>query len=197
MGFRCSWIAVKNAEVNAIPARRKWSAAQTLDEAPEDVGTYTFRIGEWSVLFADGSDSFLKLEAADATEAREFAEEVVFFTCSDTVMNAMLEHWSKERHLSVFYDGMNGVSRPQVDGELSESERALLQELLDEQSEDSECDHLYEFCAELGQRLVGFRHGYDIDGQDWAELMPLEEDPLSVPITKGWRARLGRLLDRD
>lgn len=171
MGFRVSWIAragTSTAELLDVSGRHLTGERH---EFP-DVGFYLLEVsagtgGVWVVLIADGSENFGELDATLAQSLSDNGHETLYFWCSDTVMATDLICFKNgDLAWSIQYDCESRTQQPTVNGAVPAITHELLKDLRLKQIDDSEVDYLYDLTAELGRRLVGFRHDTDLETDD-------------------------------
>jgi hypothetical protein len=138
-----------------------------------DVGFYLLELAKgepnaWVVLIADGSDYFMELDESLAQTLSNGGSETLYFVCSDTGMVTELKCirdggivWSIE------YDCEDEAKRPAITGnDVPAIVTEVLESLRSQQQKDADADYIYDLTAEVGRRLVGFRHDTDLDADD-------------------------------
>ncbi len=120
----------------------------------------------WVLLIADGSENYAELGPSEAQALSHGGNQTLFFWCSDTVMATELLCF-KNRALvwAVRYDCEDEKMRPEFEGAVPPIAHEILASLrADEQGDmQGDVDYVYDITAELGHRLVGFRHDKDIE----------------------------------
>lgn len=171
MGFRVSWIARSGSSTAELlhVARRNLTGER--HDFP-DVGWYLLELpstdqSPWVLLIADGSENFADLDVSHAQSLSESGNETLHFWCSDTVMATDLfcfkngtEAWS------IQYDCGDKTKQPAIEGDVPQIAHEILEGLQTKQRADDGADYIYDLTAELGCRLVGFRHDTDLDTDD-------------------------------
>lgn len=91
----------------------------------------------------------------------------MYFWCSDTVMATELSCFRDGAIVwSIQYSCADASKRPAIKGEVPEITSEILEGLLAKQRADDGADYIYDLTAELGRRLVGFRHDMDSETDD-------------------------------
>ena len=65
---------------------------------------------------------------------------------------------------TIEYDCSDEQKLPAMSGEIPKAAHAILESLREKQRADDGADYIYELTAELGHKLVGFRHDTDVEG---------------------------------
>jgi hypothetical protein len=136
-----------------------------------DVGWYLLNLtrqgdAPWVLLIADGSENYADLDASLAQDLSNDGNETLYFWCSDTVMTTELMCFKDGAMVwAVRYDCDGTSKRPEIQGEVPAVAHEILAALRAEQQADTEggVDFLYDMTAELGRRLIGFRHDVDLE----------------------------------
>ena len=171
MGYRVSWIARSGSSINEMLTLSQRSLTDERHDFP-DVGFYLLELSSatensWVVLIADGSENFSKLDASHAKSLSEDDNEILYFWCSDTVMATELSCFRDGKRIwSIIYDCDDKSKRPEMLGEVPTITHEVMKELQIKQEVDNDADYIYDLTAELGRRLIGFRHDVDIETDD-------------------------------
>jgi len=192
MGYRVSWIARCGASTRELLDVSKRSITGERHEFP-DVGWYLLELPStvdtpWAVLIADGSDNYADLDASNAQALSNGGNETLYFWCSDTVMATELMCFKDGSLLwAVRYDCEDKKKRPELQGEIPVIAHEILNSLRAEQQADPEggVDYIYDLTAELGRRLIGFRHDKDLETVDPEPFQVLGGSP--VPRRAWWQ----------
>jgi len=129
----------------------------------------------WVVLIADGSDNYTVLDDAQAQSLSTDGNETLCFWCSDTVMATELKCFKNGSVVwSIEYDCEDETKRPSLLGDPPSVANEILSDLRTRQETDDGADYLYDLTAELGRRLVGFRHDIDAETDDPEPFQVLE-----------------------
>ena len=161
MGYRARWLAVKNVELPA--ALRTVGLRQESEEHGEvdDPGHYALKLPDaWLVVIGDGWDAMETVQPAHAF-ALSIGTEALHFYCDDTPMCASLRMYRDGMELwSLEHDCSNGPGAPVVSGAPPAIVAEVIARLRKKQDEsgDSDVDHLYDAAPEIALALVGFRH---------------------------------------
>lgn len=172
MGYSLSWIAragTSTEELLGISDRSP--TGERLYDLREN-GFYLVEIptpDPWIILLALGGEFLDNLDPEQARLLSEDGGKTLFFYCVDAVMSTELTCFENgARVWSVTYRGEDESSRPTMVGEVPSVCQEILEELETEQRTRSsdevlkqrriEIDFIYDLPAELGLRLVGFRH---------------------------------------
>lgn len=180
MGFRVSWVARSGASTGELLCVAGRGLTGERHEFP-DVGWYLLELpgGDrppWVLLIADGTENYLELGTGHAQALSTGGNETLYFTCSDTVMATELfcfkdgkENWS------VRYDCADKAKQPAMSGDVPEIASEILRDLQIKQQADGGADYIYDVTAEVGRRLVGFRHDLEPETDDPAPFQVLGE----------------------
>lgn len=169
MGFRASWVAAKNVDLEAALAVVGLREEERLDEEVCDPGQYAVQMPDgWLVVIGDGSEF---MDTVKPRHARELSRgtEALHFTCNDTTMCATLSAWKDGREVwGLEYVGVDGIATPSVSGTPPEIVGEVLARCASRQAEagSNGPDYQYEAAAELGLALVGFRHDQTLFNAD-------------------------------
>jgi hypothetical protein len=191
MGFRVSWIARPGTStVELLDLSHREPTGERHDFP--DVGWYLLELStaqenQWVVLIADGSDSYMKLDARDAQRLSKDGSEALYFTCSDTVMATDLVHFKNGvEGWSVRYSCEDNSRRPALHGDVPQIAYSILEDLQSQQQPDDGADYIYDMTAELGRKLVGFRHDSDLDTDDPEPFQVLRKAAKPAPRSRSW-----------
>jgi hypothetical protein len=171
MGFRVSWIGREGTSTGELLEASRRSLTGERDEFP-DVGFYLLELPDrdptaWVVLIADGSDNYAELDDALAQSLSAGGHETLYFWCSDTVMVTELICFKNGTIAwSIHYNCEDERQRPAITGAAPAIVHEILASLQSQQQKDDGADYLYELTAEVGRRLVGFRHDMDPETDD-------------------------------
>ena len=196
MGFRVAWIARAGESLQELLSVSDRTLTGECHDFPER-GWYLLEIRRadrqsWVVLIADGSDNFCDLSESQAQTLSENSNETIFFCCTDTAMATRLTLFKNgSLSWSIDYECSNKQRLPVMKGVVPEVTHEILKDLrAKQQVEDLQpnsnfaCDHIYDLTAELGWRLVGFRHDTDLEVGDPRPFQLLGE---SKPMKPWWR----------
>jgi hypothetical protein len=116
----------------------------------------------WYLVLGDGWDYRDLVEEQHAAALSRAGGDTLYFCTDDGSMCTRLACYESGKAVwSITYDGADGVSEPQVEG-VPPGLAELLAELQERQrragGSAAEVDHLYELTAEVGRRLLDFRH---------------------------------------
>ncbi|MDB5342751.1 MAG: uncharacterized protein JWP89_1128 [Schlesneria sp.] len=171
MGYRVSWIARTGTSMDELLRASRRKRTGECHEFP-DVGFYLLELPKgdleaWVVLIADGSDYFMDLDESLAQSLSEGGNETMYFVCSDTVMVTDLKCFRDgEIVWSIEYDCEDETKRPAITGDAPAIVNEVLKGLRSQQENDADTDYIYDLTAEVGCRLVGFRHDTDFETDD-------------------------------
>jgi hypothetical protein len=173
MGYRVSWIARRGASTNELLAVSKRSTTGERHEFP-DVGWYLLELpstvdSPWALIIADGSENYSSLNSSQAQSLSNGENEMLYFWCSDTVMATELMSFQGGSLIwAIRYDCEDEKKRPELEGKIPAIAYEILDSLRAEQQADAEggADYIYDLTAELGRRLIGFRHDMDLKTDD-------------------------------
>ena len=171
MGFRVSWIARAGTSTDELlqVSRRRLTGER--HEFP-DVGFYLLELPDkdphaWVVLIADGSDNYAELDDSLAQTLSLGGNETLYFWCSDTVMVTELVCFKNGTiSWSIEYNCEVETQRPAMTGDVPSIVHEILANLRSQQQQDDGADYIYDLTAEVGRRLVGFRHDMDPETDD-------------------------------
>ena len=171
MGYRVSWLARSGVSVQELldAFGRQLTGIRV---AFPDVGWYLLELNSphgipWVVLIANGTDNFAELNDSDARRVSRDGQDVLYFSCSDTVMATQFVCFkSGSETWAVDYDSSDNKKQPSITGNPPSIVYELLSELRAKQQTDNVADHIYDLTAELGRTLVGFRHDTDLELDD-------------------------------
>lgn len=163
MGFRVSWIAREGISTSEL---LEAGNCELTDEVHEftDVGFYLLELPKAKVLrvvlIADGSENYSDLDEQLAKALSKGSTEILYFWCSDTVMCSELICYNAEKiEWAIRYNGYDGGELPLIEGKPPALVNEILSALKAEQIENSnDADYIYELTAEVGRKLVGYRH---------------------------------------
>lgn len=166
MGFRVSWIARSGTSTRELLELSGRTVSTERHEFP-DVGWYLLELPAWVVLIADGTENYSGLNGGHAQALSKGNCETIFFWCSDTVMATDLACFRDGAEVwSIQYDCGDQLKRPAMNGDVPKIAHEILADLRMKQVADDGADYVYDLTAELGRRLVGFRHDTDLEGYD-------------------------------
>jgi hypothetical protein len=166
MGFRVSWIARSGTSTKELLEASGRSLTGERHEFP-DVGFYLLELpkpvgGSWAVLIADGSDNFAELDESQAQSLSKGGNETLYFWCSDTVMVTELKCFIDGAVVwSIEYNCEDTARLPAIRSDVPAVANEILVDLRAKQRADDGADFIYDLTAEVGRRLVGFRHDMD------------------------------------
>lgn len=179
MGFRVSWIARAGTSTEELLKATDRRPTGERHEFP-DVGWYLLELpsagqSPWTLLIADGSDNYGGLDPAQAQSLSAGGNETLYFWCSDTVMATVLVCFRNGSEVwSIDYDCGNKNKRPALNGAVPQMAHEILAQLQKKQQADDGADYIYDLTAELGRKLVGFRHDMELKTGDPEPFQVLE-----------------------
>lgn len=165
MGFRVSWLAHAAISPNLL--------LQLIDSEPKgerhdfpDVGWYLLEMPDpaWTILIADGTDNFAKLNERIAQGFSCGGNETLFFWCSDTTMTSQLMCFRNgTKAWSIDFDCEDTTQALRLSGDLPDVVRETLSEMKGLESDEEDGAEGYDLPADVGRKLTGFRHDMDVD----------------------------------
>jgi hypothetical protein len=158
MGYRSSWIAVQSDDLDGFLAKLGWARTATSWDEHIDPAMVGFRLGKWSILFADGRENRLEIEAEQAQRVST-GTIAVFLTQTDgDMVNEVRCFNDGQQAWAVIHDAKPAIviGKPPHADEI----RARRQSQQDEQEPNDPwpVDYLYEVAIEVALRFVGFHH---------------------------------------
>ena len=158
-----------------------------LNEEVYDTGLYAVTVDGWLVVMGDGWDFMDLIERDQAIRLSE-GGEVIFLYTDDTPMSAELTSFAGGKEAwSITYDGSNGIGTLGLAGQLTDAMQAVIADARKEQDAaggaDAEVDHLYGGVAELGHKLVGFRHDETLSAGKHLPILQLQADAKGLELT--------------
>jgi hypothetical protein len=157
MGFRASWIAAEGMSEDALLRHLRWKRTGRTEDEHHDPGMVVLRRQGWTILFGDGSEHFMEIEAADAA-ACSASHRILFLSLSDTVMQSELRCFERGIEVWSVVKEAGAPRRPEVTGSAPAELAAILARLEAEQAGAVDVDYWYDAPADLGEVLTGFRH---------------------------------------
>ncbi len=158
MGYRSRWIAVRGHSLEAVLGALEFAeTGQTEDWM--DTGLWATERQGWVIICGSGWDAMEKVTASQA-EALSSGGEALFWTGDDSPMCASVTgYMAGTIRWSMVYEGVNGVSVPEVVGDAPDCVGAHVDfhRALQAKSEPG-VDHVYESVHAVGHALTGFRH---------------------------------------
>lgn len=172
MGYRVSWIARLGTSTKELLDFAQRTVTGERHEFP-DVGWYLLELphvvgSAWVLLIADGSENYGDLDPSDAEALSKDGNETLYFCCSDTVMATYLMCYKDGAQVWAIEYDCKDQSEPAFKGKVPSIAHQILNELRAEQQAECDfgADYQYDLTAELGRRLVGFRHDVDLEIED-------------------------------
>lgn len=193
MGYRVSWIARAGTSTEELLT---FSKRERTGERHDfcDVGWYLLELpngvpSPWSVLIADGSENYCEINSSDARKLSEGENETLYFSCSDTVMATVFECFKNgSKDWSIQYSCENKDPQPELTGNVPTVTHELLADLRKQQLASEGADYIYDLTAELGRKLLGFRHDMDLETDDPEPFQVLSQPPSEKkPWWKSWK----------
>jgi hypothetical protein len=109
----------------------------------------------------------MELDESLARSLSQSGSETLYFVCSDTVMVTYLKCFRDGAIVwSIEYDCEDEAKRPAIAGDVPAIVNEVLKGLWSQQEKDADVDYIYDLTAEVGRRLVGFRHDADLEIDD-------------------------------
>lgn len=176
MGYRCTWIASRGGSGDTILSELHLTRESQSNEAVCDPGIYGLTLpAGWYLAIGDGSPHMDYLHEEQAA-ALSHAGDVLFFYTHDTVMTTRLASYQRGGLTwAITYDGLNGISDPEIEGTPPQSAPDTLRTLHSKQAaaggRGADTDFIYGLTAEVARMLIGFRHDQTLaDG----EIVPID-----------------------
>ncbi len=167
MGYRASWVAVKDVSLpTMLEVIGANDTGETIESA-DDPGLYAMALhGGFRVVIGDGRKAMRVVKERHA-KALSVGSEALFFSCDDTTMCATLVRFANGREAwRLEHDGSNGPTRPTVTGEAPALVHQVIAQCEAKQAGKRDVDHLYDAAPRIGLTLVGFRHDQTLqDGE--------------------------------
>ncbi len=173
MGYRCSWVAVHDKPLNELlTALELERTGERFDFSEPGLNAIESRDG-WNVVIADGQETMDSLTEANAKQLSK-GTRALFFQCNDASMVTLLvEYKDGKEGWSIRYNGTDGVSTPEVFGEVPDVVNQVVAEQSEEQSaEGDDVDCMYDIAPAVGLDITGFRHDQE---PDVGEADPIQE----------------------
>jgi hypothetical protein len=161
MGYSLSWVAVKNANpeaVNSLLGLRETDVWEEL--AKSKAAGASIPTGWYLVLFH-------RKELSEHTLSKlSSVGEVVYCFVEDHVMFSQASGWKDGKFFwSVTHDCEKGKYHLDIKGDAPPSLKDIHARLKSQQNaEDEDVDHVYDAPAELAKTLTGFRHDEGMPG---------------------------------
>jgi hypothetical protein len=168
MGYSCRWIGTRGIDRADVLRQLGFSVTAELSEEVFDPGLYAVQIDAWFVVIGDGRDHMDLVTRDHAAKLSERGDALFVFT-TDTAMCAEITAFAEGAMAwSILYDGSNGVTKPELFGRPPDEAREVMVAAYVRQDEEGGAsagvDHVYDIPAEVGLRLVGFRHDETLGG---------------------------------
>ena len=152
------------------------------------MGWYLLEMPEpaWTILIADGSDNYAKLDETLAQHFSDEGNETLFFWCSDTTMTSQLICFRDGKKVwSIDFDCEKVGQELQLTGDLPSVVQETLDELKESEPDDEDEAVGYELPMDVGRKLTGFRHDMDVEIDDDEPFQVLTE-PNRFAKSKAW-----------
>ena len=189
MGFRVSWIAHSAISPNVLLQTLGSERTGERDEFP-DVGWYLLEMPDpaWTILIADGSANFAKLDESIAQSFSKEGNETLFFWCSDTMMTSQLMQFRDGKKVwSIDFDCEARGQELRLSGDLPKIVQAAHANMTEMESDDEEGAEGYELPADMGKELTGFRHDMDVDTDDDEPFQVITEPTRTIRSIAWWQ----------
>ena len=162
MGYSLSWVAVKNAQPEAVNSLLGLRATDVWEEIPESKTVGASLPTGWYLV------SLQQKELGEHT-LKQLSDlgEVVYCFVEDHVMFSQASGWKNGKFLwSVTHDCEKGIYHLDVNGVAPASLEEIHRTLIFKQDAENQAhaDYIYEAPTELARSLTGFRHDQDMPG---------------------------------
>lgn len=180
MGFRSTWLGVRGLELGRVLEVLDWEPTGA-EEGLMETGLWAVRRGAWVVVCASGWEYMTLLAEEHGASLSKEAPALFWQGDDSSMVSSLVAYESGQETWSLFYDGQNGVSSPEVsEGEPEAVRLAVAQQQELQDDAESDVDYLYESAHVAGDLLTGFRHdeGEPPDGEPlYLQLRPRTDPP--------------------
>ena len=177
MGFRISWIGLKDIEAPKALALAGLRDTEEVDEASESFASWTTLPANWVIIFYNDfnypSDEFLQLLSAGCSVLSAQIHEGIMYS-------GIRYHDHGEELWSVSHDCENGIYDVDVSGEPPSLLTAIRDRLTAKQRDAGErcgVDYVFDVPVELAEAMCGYRH--DRWRFEWGKPIFRKAEPIS------------------